>query len=415
VTVEYSFLQNNFDNTQSISISYPNSLTNRFICQICGYNLENIFEYTNLFLYNVTQQSIYLIQKISPLGLCELVKPMNDYHINDSFEIRSNNFFLQYQLNTYFFSIINYSFYVHNEYQYERNMYVYIQSSNVGYTQQIYKIIDVTSTGQITDMEIVNYGGPYNVNDICAIIPLNEIYDVNNNYSTLIVRSVSFVIETSSNEVIPNNQTNVIYFIQLEFIFFEYTIDKNYIIFNNDIGDGYFELIIDNTTTTYLYGFLKKINLTCDMNVANSSFPQNQLCLNMKIQSLILPNLYVRGYNELLSFFPYVILKIYNVDSSFNSKFGNIITNDKHSMNSQFICPIGNLLNPEIIKFVEIKSDMEQSLKFNPSQDIHFEIRLPNGELLEFDDFYNNQVADLTKLYDYTVKRTIACSIQLYY
>jgi hypothetical protein len=411
VTVEILFLPTNFENCSSIKIFYPDSQENPYMCQICGYNIENIFEYTDLYLYNTSRQSIYFIKKISFYGLCQLIRPMLDYHLNDYLEIRSSNFFLQYQLYNSYKSIILYTLNENNDYKYKINMQVYINSFQLSYTKQIYKITNVNSIGQILNMEVVSYGGPYIVGEICSIIPVNE-NEMNDNHATLFVRSISTVIETLPNQFIPNNQENVLYFVKNDSIIYNYTIDKNYIILEYSILN---ELENENNINPIYYGFLRKINITCNMNVSNSSFPQNQLCYHIKINSLILPNLYVKGYNELLSFFPYVIVKIYNTNAPINSKYGNMITNDKHSMNSQFICPIGNLLNPEIIKFVEIKSDMEQTLKFDPSKDIHFEIRLPNGELLEFQDIYNIEIENLINLYDYTVKKTIACILNIQY
>jgi hypothetical protein len=116
-------------------------------------------------------------------------------------------------------------------------------------------------------------------------------------------------------------------------------------------------------------------------------------CYSITLASLTLPNLPVKGYNALLSFFPYVYVNFGNVtntseSSNFTKTIGAIASNDPNLINAQFICPIANVKNPLINQFITIFSNQVVKMKLNLQEDLRFQVYLPNGQLLSYCDVY---------------------------
>lgn len=120
-------------------------------------------------------------------------------------------------------------------------------------------------------------------------------------------------------------------------------------------------------------------------------------CFEVEISTISLPNLPVCGYNLLLADFPYLLVTITNatnmdiangnVNSTITSggmNYGSIYSNNPNLIRSTFICPIANIKNPDIIKFVVVNSNQRMVLKINPSDSLRFTVQLPNGRVLTF-------------------------------
>lgn len=114
---------------------------------------------------------------------------------------------------------------------------------------------------------------------------------------------------------------------------------------------------------------------------------QNAVCYEVSIVSISLPNLPVCGFNILLADIPYVLVTLVNVNTPNNDTYGTMISNNPNSFSANFVCPIANIRNPDIIKFVVVSSNQKTVFKFTPRNSIRFRVTLPNGELLK----YSNQ------------------------
>lgn len=111
---------------------------------------------------------------------------------------------------------------------------------------------------------------------------------------------------------------------------------------------------------------------------------QQAVCYEMQILALLLPNRTVKGTNIQLAFFPYVLVEISNISSSNSRNKGLLISNNPHANTAVFVCPIANLKNPDIIRYIGVSSPQMVTMKFNPTDDLYIRITFPNGNLVEY-------------------------------
>lgn len=412
ITLESAFSNSIVTNT-NITISYPSTVQNPYTVQALGYDPLFIFEYTTLYLYNFTRRWIRPIRFINQNGLINLFEPvpLAQYDVNDIFQIRNSLQILQFQLGPFFNSVVEYNL-VKGTHAYQVGSYVYIEPDQpvpVG-TRQVYQVTQRMDDGGLA-LRIVEYGGPFGsalyyplYDPTAPTAPVSSLAEIE-------VLQMRTVID-AQDDPIPSPENNALYVgAQLfeEFFYYSYIVDGHYIILIDETNP--YDLLVDIGSLPLperQYGFLSKTTVRCSLNVANFSIPDNQVCMNVSLECLILPNQQVRGFNQLLSFFPYVVVKLYNGEASQFSRFGTIISNNRTTTNCQFICPIGNLLNPTIIKFVEVTSPMAQSLKISPYSDLYFEVLLPDGTLLEFENPSLTLFQTLTGS-SFSIRNTVAC------
>ena len=111
---------------------------------------------------------------------------------------------------------------------------------------------------------------------------------------------------------------------------------------------------------------------------------QNAVCYRVTIVSITLPNLPVCGYDVLLADVPYILVSFGNVRGPNNENIGLMYTNNPAAFQSTFVCPIANIRNPAIIKYVVVGSSQVITMKFTPRDALRFRVSLPNGKLLRF-------------------------------
>lgn len=413
VELEYAISSTTLSSTTNVKISYWDSVAMPYSIQITGYTHGVISEYTHLFVYNRTKNLMFAIQEISRLGLVTLETSMgNSYHLNDQFEIRNSPSHHLVTSSNYYISILFYelldSLYVTTTYR-EGDLVLILPEKGSSDNIECAQIYKITGLHPFMRLELVSYGGNYSLSSVYYIVP-EEMFRDNliTSYSGCLKLSViqiagTFKCETS---VIPDSSSNVLYFGDTRFgslLYFRYSQFKDWIIVDN--FDKYTEILLDVSRLAIRLNiyFLSLVNYTVCSNVANSSFPQNPVCFDVSLETLILPNRFVKGYRQLLSFFPYVIVKLYNISASNKTKNYVITSNNPTSTISQFLCPIGNLLNPSIIRFVEVASDMTQSLQLNFYDDLYFEVCLPNGKILEYDDYILPDQDNLDLVPNYTL------------
>jgi hypothetical protein len=120
-----------------------------------------------------------------------------------------------------------------------------------------------------------------------------------------------------------------------------------------------------------------------NLNVPLVTYNQ-PVCYEVRIISISMPNLPVCGYDLLLSDFPYVLVTFTNFTSGSGENTGLIISNNQNAAPATFVCPIANINNPDIVKYVVVNSYQRMTFKFSPTDSIRFKITLPNGKLLQF-------------------------------
>lgn len=392
VVLENGMTSDVLASTTTVKIVYFDSVSLPFHIQITGYVDGVISEYNYLYLYNRTKNVMFEISQLDRYGFVTLVESMGDtYDLNDLFEIRNNSFHYKLSSDSYYISIFAYEvlYEVYSNMDYIPGEHVHIlpdpSSSTPPSRPQVYRVVSVNPL----HLDLVDYGGNYEMGPY-YIVPERLLLDPveYTNCSQLAVTQVAATLD-AMDASIPSPSNHVLYLGNIEFgslLYFVYSQFKNWIVVTN--FDRYISILLDMSSTGTVLDilFLTKVTQNIASNVANPSFPQNAICLEIVLESLILPNKYVKGYKQLLSFFPYVIVKLYNTSSANKTKNYTIISNNPTSSASQFFCPIGNLLNPTIIRFVEISSDMKQSLQMNPYDDLYFQVCLPDGTVLQYEE-----------------------------
>lgn len=110
---------------------------------------------------------------------------------------------------------------------------------------------------------------------------------------------------------------------------------------------------------------------------------QQGVCYKIRLMSLAIPNQQVKGINELPSFFPYLLLELYN--TSVISQSTNILySNNPNTSRCAFVCHIGNPRNQLISNYIVIRTTQYNIVKWSSIGYLHFRILLPNGDPLIF-------------------------------
>jgi len=135
---------------------------------------------------------------------------------------------------------------------------------------------------------------------------------------------------------------------------------------------------------TQIYPFLREGIVP--LNFTGTYLTQSTMsCYELNVSSLVLPNVPIVSLNSFLtSGFPFVLLEISNVSMPNSHTKNSIISNNPHTVNTTFICPISDISSPEVSKYIKINSaGMRQIIKFTPADNLRFRILLPNGELFQ--------------------------------
>jgi len=139
----------------------------------------------------------------------------------------------------------------------------------------------------------------------------------------------------------------------------------------------------ETDTIPFRFFVIPFVSLFPNINAPIVSY-QNATCYQVSIASISLPNLPVCGFDILLSDLPYILVTLTNVNSANNDSYGTLLSNNPASFSANFVCPIANIRNPNIVKFVVVSSNQKTLFKFTPRNSLKFRIALPNGELLRY-------------------------------
>ena len=120
---------------------------------------------------------------------------------------------------------------------------------------------------------------------------------------------------------------------------------------------------------------------------------------NYEIQliSLQLPNkLLVTSPGSRITYYPYVFVDIANDTAPSMSKNG-IFSNNPSAQKAVFIVPITDVQDPDSAQFLSLTSDMVQTMRFKPNDNLRFSVSLPNGVLYNVgSDMYSPLPVDPT-------------------
>lgn len=205
--------------------------------------------------------------------------------------------------------------------------------------------------------------------------------------------------------------------------------------FLEDPGFAYVKVATAATPVISIYQRIGLINFTSFF--PNLQMPLSNLpftCYNVGVSSISIPNLPLCGTNFLLADFPYVFITFGNlthIDQVGTYSIGALASNVPGATYATFVCPIANIRNPDIVKYVVVKSYQIIQVKINFSENLQFRVFLPNGEVLrfakryEFEEGTNNiipspectQMNSLTsgdtKVYSLVNNFNISCTFQV--
>lgn len=340
-------------------------------------NVNNLFLLksgpTNLlYIQNVTKNWILPIYKVlDKYRLVIFNEPMPAYDNDDLFQIRSSN-------NILVFSVISgntassiWEFRIEEE----GNGYT------VGDTVQAvcpgclvpaqFTVLRVSENGGIKELSMTQPGDGYTVGT----------YNLDNGFTNQTARIRVF----SSSSVIQVNgfpavdQVYILYVPKFDPIvtaFFQVLgIRKNFIYFSNPLGqpinpNDQIELMLYQTSSTCLR-----------MPLVSYKQP---VCYEVSLTHLILPNQPVFGFDVLPTFFPYLLVELYNTSTQ-GSNSGILYSNNPHTEKVAFYCPVGNPKNPLIVSYLIVLSSSQiQTIKWTPTDNFYFRVLLPNGETLKY-------------------------------
>lgn len=101
----------------------------------------------------------------------------------------------------------------------------------------------------------------------------------------------------------------------------------------------------------------------------------------ISMNNLVLPNTVIdNSLGGTTANYPYVYVSLYN---SRNNTRSLIDSNNPNATRATFRCPITDVNNFEISTFIKINSEMVNVFRFNPREDLFFEVRLPDGTLFK--------------------------------
>jgi hypothetical protein len=114
------------------------------------------------------------------------------------------------------------------------------------------------------------------------------------------------------------------------------------------------------------------------------------VCYDISLCSLTLPNISLKTGSK-ISFYPYVYVELSNITSPNHASNQLIYSNNPNSNRALFIAPVNLLVDPDAGTFLTLYSNMIQTIKFKPNDNLKFSVYLPDGTLFEtiIDDLFS--------------------------
>lgn len=340
-------------------------------------NINNLFLLksgpTNLlYVQNVTQNWILPIFKVlDKYRLVMFNEDMPSYNNGDIFQIRSRQDVITYTASSpnYNNSILDWDL-TNVGLGYAVNDVVSVVCPTCILVAQ-FRVTQTDSNGGIKNLLLLQAGDGYGIG--------NYILDngSGNQSALLSVRATASSFQINGFPA-PNNDylLYVPKFTPIADAFFPILgIVQNTIFFANptnqsiSIGD-WIELMVYNITSTGL-----------TMPLVSYKQP---VCYEVSLNHLILPNQPVFGFDVLPTFFPYLLVELYNTSTQ-GSNVGVLYSNNPNTEKVTFFCPVGNPKNPLIVSYlIVLSSSQVQTIKWTPTDNFYFRVLLPNGDTLKY-------------------------------
>lgn len=362
------------------SYTYGNNLlllgSNLYV-NLSNDNINNLFllksgPTNSLFIQNVTQGWVLPIDKIlENFRMVAFATDMPSYHNGDLFQIRQSDRILAYTTlaASTTLAIQDYSI-AHPGIGYTVGTIVSVEN---GITIATYEITATdAATGGIRELRLLDPGSGYSVGSVAALLAPGG-----NNSAQILIEKVASVLPISGTP--PPSDTYILYvpymspLITAFFTILE--IQGNLVFFLNTsitpiAADQPVELMIYRQTPTGL-----------TMPVVSYKQP---VCYDVSLVHLILPNQPVYGFNVLPTFFPYLMIELYNTSNP-GSNAGILYSNNPNTEKVSFYCPIGNPKNPLVVSYLIILSSTQvQTMKWTPTDNFFFRVLMPNGRTLTY-------------------------------
>lgn len=233
-----------------------------------------------------------------------------------------------------------------------------------------YRVLRIDSSGGILDVTLVTPGAGYNQGMYRLVSGIN-------NSAVALVEAVNDAVEVDG---APPSGANYLFYVPtIE------PIGRGMLVSTGSVASFIF---FDNPSSLVIapgepVELLAYNHVPTGLTMPVVSYKQ-PVCYDVSLIHLILPNQPVYGFNVLPTFFPYLLVELYNTSTT-GSNAGVLYSNNPHTEKVTFYCPIGNPKNPVIVSYLVIVSSTQvQVIKWAPTDNFFFRVLLPNGETLRF-------------------------------
>jgi hypothetical protein len=359
-----------YEDGDDVSLVYPDIISQPYVVLLLTYTVHKCSDYVTLYLCNLTQGWARQIRSIDMYGKAVLVVPVpNTTSYDDVFEVRTTPSIFSHPVTSLHTNVVLQLRLTGKATQNLTGVPVYIEDANGDRMEYTFKSIP----------------GGYAVDTLLSI-------------AGVFTRSVAYTVYVTSNDepcglqayvaeqgtvleydglvTVPSPTSHVVYFDTEPRMYMSYTIlSSTYILLMNG-GEALPE---GNDVS---FGVYPTTSSPACLNIPNVVGAQQ--CYTIKLESIVLPNRYVKDTGHLLSVYPYVYVSLVNEQTSLSTL--HTMTNHGVLKHAQFLCSIGNVKNPEVIRFVELKCPYTLSMPFSLMSTLTFQVRTPSGTILEYDD-----------------------------
>lgn len=340
----------------------------------------------SLFIENVTAGWIRPIYKVlNNFRVVIFEETMPSYQNGDLFQIRSNSeLFVFRAASTNILNSIQKMKIVSSGGGYMINDVVEVYSTTLPLptTPAYYKVVSTTPSGGISRLELISPGAGYTYGTWSLKIGANE---------SAIIEILVLQESIQLNNLPPQESEEFILYVPYinpieNALFTILSIQGYFVFFRNNSG-----AIIHVNDPIELMLYRQK---PTGLNMPLVSYKQ-PVCYEVSLIHLILPNQPVFGFNVLPTFFPYLMVELYNT-SSVGSNMGVLYSNNPNTEKVSFYCPVGNPRNPLIVSYLIVLSSTQvQTLNWTPTDNFFFRVILPNGQTLKYEFDLDINEADI--------------------
>lgn len=245
-----------------------------------------------------------------------------------------------------------------------------------------YKVVATNPSGGIVKLELMDPGEGYTFGTWSLMLGVN---------TSALIQITSLQQSIKLDNMPPQDSEEFILYVPYinpisNALFTITSIQGYYVFFENMTGAV---INVDDPIELMLYR-----QRPTGLNMPLVSYKQ-PVCYEVSLIHLILPNQPVYGFNVLPTFFPYLMVELYNT-SSVGSNMGVLYSNNPNTEKVSFYCPVGNPRNPLIVSYLIVLSSTQvQTITWTPTDNFFFRVILPNGETLKYEFDLDINEADI--------------------